>query len=132
MNVTRVKVDIQDKAVLKAYCDVEIDDQLVIRQVKVLELEGRLKICFPAKMRQTPCPDCGKAVKITDPWCGWCGVEQDGQQERIDGLRAHLGLRDEDRLSFYVDMVHPINREARQIIERAVFDAYERAKEEQQ
>lgn len=124
MIVTNLRLKICDEHMLKAYCDVELDGQIIVHQMKIIERDGKLIICMPAKRRTTPCSSCSNSVSITDTWCGRCGHQQTSQADRVQSLKTYLGLREEDRVSYYQDIVHPITREARQMLEQVLLDAY--------
>lgn len=85
MEITEVRVNLQDEEVLKAFVSITLDDEFVIRGLKVIQgQEGRF-VAMPARRKK-------------------------------DGS--------------FQDIAHPINREARQYMERRVLEAYDDAIEE--
>jgi stage V sporulation protein G len=81
MEITEIRVSLQDEEVLKAFVSITLDNEFVIRGLKVIESsEGHRFVAMPARRKR-------------------------------DGT--------------FQDIAHPINRESREYLERAVFAAYE-------
>ncbi len=80
MEITEVRVNLQHEDVLKAFVSITLDDEFVIRGLKVIEgSEGRF-VAMPARRRK-------------------------------DGT--------------FQDIAHPINREAREYMERVILAAFD-------
>jgi len=132
VNITAVRVHLENRGALRAYCELEFDGEFVAKQVKIIEKDGRLIVGMPSKKRTTPCVDpyCDMPCPITDEFCSVCGVSQGPQGPRIDQMRRHFHMDPTEFVSFYSDLFHPINPECRAKLERAVLEAYRRKLEE--
>lgn len=81
MDITEVRVNLQDEEVLKAFVSITLDDEFVIRGLKIIQgSDGHRFVAMPARRKK-------------------------------DGT--------------FQDIAHPINREAREYLEKVVFAAYE-------
>jgi stage V sporulation protein G len=81
MEITEVRVNLQHEDVLKAFVSITLDDEFVIRGLKVIESsEGHRFVAMPARRK---------------------------------------------RGGTFQDIAHPINREAREYLEKVVFAAFE-------
>ena len=130
MNVTAVNVHLENHSTLRAYCEVELDGEFVLKQVKIVEKNGRFIVGMPSKQRSTPCTGCHTPSSILYEFCPACGKSQGPQEPRIEQIRKHSNIAAGDIVSFYSDLFHPINAECRGKIERAVLAAYRLVKEE--
>ena len=126
MNVTGVRIHLEKHFELKAYATVELDGEFVVRQVKVIQKNGKLSVYFPSRKQTTPCPKCRHPVPITDEFCGRCSEDQGPQEPRLEELRNWLRLEPSERLSVHMEVAHPVTKECRQEIERVVLEAYRR------
>ena len=132
MNVTKVTVHLEQHWTLRAYCEVELDGEFVLKQVKIVEKAGRFIIGMPSKQRTTPCLDktCNTPCSILYRYCPNCAANQGEQEDRVEMIRQHVGEKDGEKISFYSDLFHPINADCRAKLERAVLAEYKRVKEE--
>jgi DNA-binding cell septation regulator SpoVG len=132
MNVTAVTVHLERHWTLRAYCEVELDGEFVLKQVKIVEKAGRFIVGMPSKHRTTPCIDgtCNTPCSIHYRYCPNCAADQGEQGPRIERLRQFHNLEPGAKVSFYADLFHPINQECRAKIERAVLEAYHRRRKE--
>jgi stage V sporulation protein G len=81
MEITEIRVNIQNEEVLKAFVTITLDDAFVVRGLKIIESsDGRRFVAMPARRKR-------------------------------DGT--------------FQDIAHPINRETRERLEKAVFAAYD-------
>lgn len=129
MNVTAVNVHLENHTTLRAYCEVELDGEFVLKQVKVVEKNGRFIVGMPSKQRSTPCTKCHTPCSILYEFCPACSLSQGPQEPRIEQIRKHSNIAPGDIVSFYSDMFHPINSDCRRKIEDAVMAAYRVVKE---
>lgn len=130
MNVTAVNVHLEHHKTLRAYCEVELDHEFVLKQVKIVEKNGRFIVGMPSKQRSTPCTSCHTPSSILYEFCPNCGMSQGPQEPRIEQIRGHSKIAPGEIVSFYSDLFHPISQECRAKIERAVMDAYRKAVED--
>ena len=89
---------------LRAYASFVIDDRFVVHGCKVVEGANGMIVSMPNRKATIPCAKCQEAgfagqCPVTDDFCGRCGEQ----------------LR---------DVCHPLDREMRLEIERAILDRY--------
>jgi stage V sporulation protein G len=118
MEVTEVRVRLaegkQDR--LRAFCSVTLDNAFVIRDVKVIQGEQGLFVAMPSRKLTDRCPSCRAKNQLRSRYCADCGA-------KLTNHRAQLDDRGRPRL--YVDIAHPVNTEARTLVEKAVLAAYQ-------
>ncbi len=118
MEITEVRVRLverkQDR--LRAFCTVTLDDEFVIRDVKVIHGDRGLFVAMPSRKLTDRCPACRSKNQLRARYCSECG-------HRLRENRAQLDERGRPRL--YVDIAHPINTEARERLEQAVLAAFQ-------
>lgn len=101
---------------LAAYCAVTFDHVFVVRDVRVVKIDGRTYVSMPERKIQSACPHCRERNALRARFCGECGG-------RLPDPPAHDAHGRPTR--FLVDVVHPIRREFRAELERTVIDAYQ-------
>lgn len=106
---------------VRAYLTVEVNRGLVIRGVKVLELNGGLSMHMPSRKVERPCPDCGAAAAWKSNYCHHCAAPLASYWERLTREALAAGGRAAD---WHQDVVHPANASARKEVETAVLNAY--------
>lgn len=52
MEITEVRVSLQNEEVLKAFVSITFDDEFVVRGLKVIQGSGRMFIAMPARKRK--------------------------------------------------------------------------------
>ncbi len=97
---------------LKAFCSVTFDDSFVIRDLKVIEGANGIFVAMPSRKLTDRCPRCLYKNHLRANYCNDCGNELDTRCERM--RRARL----------FADIAHPINSSCRQMIQKAVNNAY--------
>ena len=103
---------------LRAFCSITFDNAFVVRDLKILEGNQGYFIAMPSRKMTIRCPNCRQKNPVGSNFCAQCGFEL-----------ARLGnFSDMSPQKMYVDIVHPINAPARDVIHRAIIDAYEREK----
>lgn len=96
---------------LVASCSLLIDKLLVIHEIKIIRVDSRLIVCMPNRRRTYPCPHCRSGNHKLARFCNYCGKQ----------LQSETNLPHDE---LYLDILHPVNREARQLLEHAVFSAF--------
>ncbi|MEY4775066.1 MAG: hypothetical protein RIT40_2101 [Planctomycetota bacterium] len=118
MNLTEIRIKLlqstRDK--LRAFASITIDDALVLRDVKIIEGQKGLFVAMPSRKLCDRCPSCAGKNHIRSRYCSDCGA-------RLYESRGDLDERGRPRL--YADVCHPINQEARDLVQRMVLRAYE-------
>jgi len=118
VNITEAKIKlVSDKAdKLKAFCSITIDDEFVIRDIKVIEGTNGHFVAMPSRKLMDRCPSCGGKNHLRASYCNECGGSL--RQDRV----SH---DDDGRAKLHADIAHPINSACREKIQRRVVEAYE-------
>lgn len=126
MNITEVRVKLTEakKNRLQAFCSITIDDDFVVRDLKIIEGYKGAFVAMPSRKLTDRCSKCGCKNHLRARFCNDCGT-------KLDENRATGEARGKFKL--YADTAHPINSNCRDEIEQRVLDAYkkevERSKE---
>ncbi|MEM7234223.1 MAG: SpoVG family protein [Planctomycetota bacterium] len=122
MEITEVRVKLvppgQDK--LRAFCSITIDQQFVIRDLKVIEGAKGAFVAMPSRKLTTRCSRCGGKNNQGVSYCNHCGA-------RVSSRHSQEG-----RAKLHADIAHPINTECRQGIQAVVLETYLRELERSQ
>jgi stage V sporulation protein G len=114
MNITDVRITLADEGELRAYCSITIDNALVIRDMRVIEMPDGLFVAMPSRKRRVPCTNgCGCKNPLGAAFCNRCGKPVRDQRKKFE--------------HHFLDVAHPINAEARELIENKVLDAFDAA-----
>ncbi|MCA8969526.1 MAG: SpoVG family protein [Planctomycetes bacterium] len=103
---------------LRAFCSVTLDDEIAIRDLRIIEGPRGLFVAMPSRKLMTRCPSCGTKNAIRSRYCNDCGRRIAGDSARKDASPRVRRL--------YADVAHPIHARARDRLQRAILDAYER------
>lgn len=118
MNVTEVNIKLvrSPNSRLRAFCSLTINDELVVRDVKIIEGNKGPFVAMPSRKLQDRCPRCSGKNHLRASFCGECGHQ----------LKPDRAPRDDKgRPRLHVDVCHPINSEARASLQDQVISAYE-------
>jgi len=111
----RVKLVSGEEERLRASCTVTIDDEFVIRDVKVIEGSNGLFVAMPSRKLMDHCPKCRAKNHLRARFCNGCGT-------RLNEDRA---TRHNDRSTpLHAEVAHPINSECRDRLQSGVLAAY--------
>lgn len=118
MNITEVRVKLTEerKNRLQAFCSITIDDDFVVRDLKVIEGTRGAFVAMPSRKLTDKCKKCGCKNYLSAKFCNECGA-------RLDGNRVESN--DRGRFKLYADTAHPINSDCRDEIEKRVLGAFE-------
>lgn len=101
---------------LLAFCSVELDRQLVVHDVRVIKgNDGSPFVSMPAVPLTDHCEACDAKNPIQNVYCCKCGVFL-GPAEEV--------LNDKGKPVRFRDIAHPVSREFRDVLDRAVLNAY--------
>ncbi len=116
MNITEVRVKLTEakKNRLQAFCSITIDDDFVVRDLKVIEGHKGAFVAMPSRKLTERCPKCGGKNHLMAQYCNDCGV-------KLDEKRASKSA---GRLKLHADTAHPINSACREEIQEKVLVAY--------
>jgi stage V sporulation protein G len=118
MNITdvRIKLVVDSRDKLRAFCSVTFDDEFVVRDLKIIRGPRGLFVAMPSRRVTVPCTSCRTRVDSKSRYCTKCGA-------RIpSGSRAES---ENERPRQYADIAHPINATCRSRIESAVLAAFD-------
>lgn len=114
---------------LRAYASFVIDDRFVVHGCKVVEGRNGMIVSMPNRKATMPCPKCQASgwdgiagCPVTDDFCGRCGERLPEFEVRTQDMRKGNG-----KLDVHRDVCHPLDREMRLEIERAILDKYREA-----
>lgn len=119
MKITEIRIKLMTplevrKDKLRAFCSVTFDDELVIRDLKIIEGTKGLFVAMPSRKLMARCHHCGCKNSLRARFCNDCG--------RTVGKRGRSGNLDSRKL--YADVAHPINAEMRGRLQEAILAGY--------
>ncbi|UJS18504.1 MAG: SpoVG family protein [Candidatus Jettenia sp.] len=105
MNITEVRVKLTEakRNRLQAFCSITIDNDFVVRDLKVIEGHKGAFVAMPSRKLTDRCPKCGGKNHLMAQHCNDCGA-------KLDEKRASKGA---GRLKLHADTAHPINSKCR-------------------
>lgn len=117
MNITEVRVKLTEakKNRLQAFCSITIDDDFVVRDLKIIEGYKGAFVAMPSRKLTDKCPKCGCKNHLRARFCNDCGNKLN-ERSPVGDSRGKFKL--------YADTAHPINSKCRDEIEQKVLAAY--------
>lgn len=118
MHITEIRTTLLDDASrtndrILAYASVTFDDQLVVRDLKIIKHEESLFVAFPSRKLSVRCKSCKRASNpIQANYCNYCGVKLPKRAEWEPDSKLHA------------DICHPITSELRQQVTVEVLRSY--------
>ncbi|MHC4424057.1 MAG: septation protein SpoVG family protein [Planctomycetota bacterium] len=118
MEISEVRVKLVDNKDdrLKAFCSVTMDNEFVVRDIKVIEGTGGHFVAMPSRKMSDHCEKCGSKNHLRAKFCNNCGVA-------LSENRAKKDMK--GRMKLHADIAHPINAECRRKIQEKVIAAFE-------
>lgn len=118
MEITEVRVKLIDNKDerLKAFCSMTIDNDFVIRDIKVIEGTSGHFVAMPSRKMSDHCPKCGGKNHLRARFCNNCGASLQEDRARKDF---------KGRMKLHADIAHPINAECRQFLQDKIVQAFE-------
>lgn len=133
MEITEVRVKLvngkNDK--LRAFCSITIDNDFVIRDLKVIDGAKGPFVAMPSRKLMEKCPKCHSKNHFRARYCNECGKSLPRSGRRVD----EDSLDDEaagGRSKLHTEIAHPINSTCRERIQGEVLKHYHLELEEQQ
>jgi len=117
MEITEVRVKLvrNKDARLKAFCSVTIDNEFVVRDIKVIQGAGGHFVAMPSRKMTDHCGKCGCKNHLRAKFCNNCGTK----------LRDNRAKKDfKGKMKLHADIAHPINAECRRSIQQKVLAAF--------
>ena len=111
----RVKLVANQDDRLKAFCSMTLDNEFVIRDVKIIEGSGGLFVAMPSRKMSDHCGKCGGKNHLRAKFCSSCGARLAENRVKPDA-HGHLKL--------HADIAHPINASCRKSIQEAILKAF--------
>jgi len=113
MEITEVRVKLvknkDDR--LKAFCSITLDNEFVIRDIKIIEGTGDYFVAMPSRKMSDHCKKCGGKNHLRAKFCNNCGGTLPQNRTRKDP---------QGRTKFHADIAHPINAKCRRRIQQKV------------
>ncbi|MCK4752071.1 MAG: SpoVG family protein [Planctomycetes bacterium] len=119
MEITEVRVKLVENKDdrLKAFCSVTMDDEFVVRDIKVIEGTSGYFVAMPSRKMSDHCEKCGSKNHLRAKFCNNCGGS-------LPENRAKKDIK--GRMKLHADIAHPINAECRKGIQDKVTVAFEK------
>ena len=117
MKITEVRVNLVSNkdARLKAFCSVTMDNEFVVRDIKVIEGAGGFFVAMPSRKMTDHCGKCGGKNHLRAKFCNNCGAKLKENRAKKDS---------KGKIKFHADIAHPINIECRRGIQKTVTAAF--------
>ena len=117
MKITEVRVKLVNNKDdrLKAFCSMTLDNEYVVRDIKVIEGTGGYFVAMPSRKMSDHCEKCGNKNHLRAKFCNNCGTKLPTERMRKDA---------KGRLKLHADIAHPINAECRKKIQEKVTKAF--------
>jgi len=117
MKISEVRVKLVDNKDnrLKAFCSITIDNEFVVRDIKVIQGGGGYFVAMPSRKMSDHCEKCGGKNHLRARYCNNCGAQ-------LQENRAKKDVK--GRMKLHADIAHPINTQCRQRIQEKVIEAF--------
>ncbi len=117
MKITDVKVRLLESKNdrLKAFCSIILDNEFVIKDIKVIQGAKGMFVAMPSRKLADKCAVCGTKNHLRARYCCQCGKKLP--------LRD-IPLDDENRPKLHADIAHPISLKCREELQKRILDAY--------
>lgn len=117
MEITEVRVKLinnkDDR--LKAFCSMTMDNEFVVRDIKVIEGTSGYFVAMPSRKMSDHCEKCGGKNHLRAKYCNNCS-------SALPEERAKKDIK--GRMKLHADIAHPINAECRQKIQEKITAAF--------
>lgn len=118
MEITEVRVKLvankDDR--LKGFCSMTLDNDFVVRDIKVIEGTNGLFVAMPSRKMSDHCTHCGGKNHLRSKYCNNCGGKLSEERAKQDA---------QGRMKLHADIAHPINAECRKKIQSTIVEAFE-------
>lgn len=119
MEITEVRVRLlrtkDDR--LKAFCSITLDNEFVVRDIRVIEGADGHFISMPSRKISDRCRKCGGTNHLRAKFCSNCGASLPENRAKKDSR---------GKMKLHADIAHAINTECRQRILDRVKEAFEK------
>jgi stage V sporulation protein G len=101
---------------LRAYCSITLDNEFVIRDLRVIDGPHGPFVAMPSRRLVASCVRCGQKNHLRARFCNECGTSLPERLVRTDAS---------GREKLYADVAHPTHTDCRKRIEQSILRAYE-------
>lgn len=117
MKITEVRVKLMSNKDdrLRAFCSVTIDNEFVIRDLKIIQGAKGFFVAMPSRKMTDHCEKCGSKNHLRAKYCNNCGASLKDNRVKKDF---------KGKMKLHVDIAHPINLECRKKLLDRVSNAY--------
>ena len=117
MEITEVRVKLVNNKDdrLKAFCSMTLDNEFVVRDIKVIEGTNGYFVAMPSRKMSDHCDKCGGKNHLRARYCNNCGAS-------LSENRAKKDIK--GRMKLHADIAHPINADCRKRIQDAIVEAF--------
>ncbi len=118
MQISEVQIRLNDRAGdrLRAYCSITLDNEFVIRDLRVIDGPHGPFVAMPSRRLVAGCVRCGQKNHLRARFCNECGTSLPERPVRTDAS---------GREKLYADVAHPTNTACRNGIEQSILRAFE-------
>lgn len=119
MEITEVRVKLMNDKdeKLQAFCSVTLNDDFVIRDLKIIGGSKGPFVAMPSRKLMDRCPKCHGKNHLRARFCNDCG-------KKLNPNRADQDQRGRARL--HTDIAHPINSRCREQMQQRIIEAFEK------
>jgi len=110
----RVKLTGPNKNRLQAFCSITIDNDFVVRDLKIIEGQNGAFVAMPSRKLADRCPKCRGKNHLRAQYCSDCGVRLAEKRFLVSGAKVRP----------YADTAHPVNTKCRELIQHKVLTAF--------
>ncbi|MBI1849592.1 MAG: septation protein SpoVG family protein [Planctomycetes bacterium] len=119
MEITEVRIKLienrRDK--LQAFCSITLDDDFVIRDLKIIGGAHGAFVAMPSRKLADRCGRCGGKNHLRAAFCNDCGAS----------LAPNRASKDErGRARLHADIAHPVHAACRERFQKRILDAFHR------
>src|SRR5210317_168010 len=111
----RVKLVANQDDRLKAFCSMTLDNEFVVRDIKIIEGTSGLFVAMPSRKMSDHCEKCGGKNHLRARHCNNCGARLSESRIRKDP---------KGRMKLHADIAHPINVDCRRRIQEKVIGGF--------
>lgn len=116
MEISEVRVKLVENRSekLQAFCTITLDNNFVIRDIKIIEGTRGPFVAMPSRKLTERCPRCSTKNHLRSKFCNECGG------------RITLARRSDPRARprLHTDIAHPINARCREFIESSILESF--------
>jgi len=109
----RIKLVAPGSDKLRAFCSITIDDDFVVRDLKIIEGAKGAFVAMPSRKLTSRCDRCRGKNPHRAKFCNECGT-------RLRALPDPVG----GRCKSHADVAHPINSRCREMVQGRVLETY--------